>query len=93
MKIALVLGIVAVITNIFLVLYAKRINHKAKADELSNPKDDYNINSYEYLNTPEVKRLRRSAAAELSISVEELDRMSAKEVTQLAKDQELINTG
>ena len=93
MKIALVLGILAVIANIFLVLYAKRINHKANAGEISNPKDDYTINSYEHLNTATVKRLRRSAAAELSISVEELGRMSAKEVTQLAKDQDLINTG
>ena len=44
-----------------------------------------------YLNTPELKKLRKSAAAELDLSVEELDRMLAKEIKQLAKEQKLIN--
>ena len=45
------------------------------------------------MNTPEASQLRQSAATELNISVEELDRMSAEEVKQLAKEQKLINTG
>ena len=93
MKIALISAVVAVAANILLIWYAKSKYHKAKADESSNSNNDSNAYSYGYLNTPESKRLRQSAAAELSISVEELDRMSAEEVTQLAKEHELINTG
>ncbi len=93
MKIAIVFAVVSVAANIFLIWYAKRKYHKAKADESSNLKDGSNAYSYGYLNTPEVKQLKQSAAAELSISIEELDRRSAEEVTQLAKEQELINTG
>ena len=44
-----------------------------------------------YLNTPERKQLRKSVAAELGLSIEELDGMSAKEIKQLANERGLIN--
>ncbi len=87
MKIALVLAVVTVAANIFFIRYAKRKYHRAKADETSNLNNGSYAYSKGYLNTPEVKRLKQSAATELSISVEELDRMSAEEVSQLAKEQ------
>jgi len=40
---------------------------------------------------PEVKRLKKSTAAELGLSIEELDRRLAKEIKQLATEQESIN--
>ena len=90
MKIALVLAVVAVAANFLFKWYAKKSN-KTKADESSNLKNGSYAYSKGYLNTPEVKRLKQLAAAELSLSVDELDRMSAKEIKQLAKEQELIN--
>ena len=93
MKIALIFAIVAVAANTFLIWYLKRKFHKAEKDESSNQNESSSAFSAGYLNTPEAKRLRQSAAAELSISVEELDRMSVEQVTHLAKEQEVINPG
>ena len=93
MKIALIFGVVAVAANVLLVMYVKRKYQKSKAYKLSNLENGSNAFSAGYLNTPEAKRLRQSAAAELSISVEELDRMSVEQVTHLAKEQEVINPG
>jgi hypothetical protein len=90
MEIAIVLAVVAVAANIVFIWYAKKSN-KAKTDESSNPDSGLHAFSKGYLNTPEVKQLRKSAAAELGLSVQELDRMLAKEIKQIAKEQELIN--
>ena len=91
MKIAFVLGAIAVAANIFIILLTKRKNLKAKADGSFDHQDGSELYSMGYLNTPEVKRLKQSVAAELSISIEKLERMSAEDVTQLAKEKELIN--
>ena len=93
MKIALILAVVAAVTNALLIWYAKRKFHKVEAEESSDNKKYSDIYSKGYLNTPEVKQLKQQAAADLCITVEELERMSSKELTQLAKDKELINTG
>ena len=82
MKIAVVLAVLAVAANIVYIWYSKK-NNRAKTDESSNSKG--------YLNAAEVRQLRKSAAAELGLSIEELDRMLAKEIKQLAKEQKLIN--
>jgi hypothetical protein len=92
MKIALVLGVIAVVTNLFIVFYAKKKNRKANANGSSDHKNGSDTYSKGYLNTPEVKRLKQAAAAELGILVEELERMSVEDITQLAKEKELINT-
>lgn len=90
MKIALLLAVVAVAANIFFIWYAKKIN-KRKSDESSNLKNGPFAFPEGYLNTPKVKQLRKSTAAELGLSIEELDRMLAKEIKQLSKEKELIN--
>ena len=90
MKIAVVLAVLAAAANIFFIWYAKKSN-KAMTDESSNPDNGSYLFSKGYLNTPEVKQLRKSAAAELGLSVEELDRMLVKEIKQLSKEQELIS--
>ena len=93
MKIALILAVAAVAANSFLIWYLKRKFHNADTDEPSNKNEGSNAFSPGYLNTPEVKRLRQSAAAELGISVEELDSMSVDEITQLANEKEVTNPG
>lgn len=90
MKIAIVLAVVAVVANISFIWYAKKSN-KTKSDESSNFKNGLFAFPKGYLNIPEVKQLRKSTAAELGLSIEELDRMLAKEIKQLAKEKELIN--
>jgi hypothetical protein len=90
LKITLILAIAAVAANIALIWYSKKYN-KAKTDETSNPENGSAAISQGYLNTPEVRQLRKSAAAELGLSIEELDRMPVKEIKQLAKVQKLIN--
>jgi len=90
MKIALVLAVAAVLANIFFIWFAKK-NNQTKPAESSNLKSGSFAFPKEYLNTPEVERLRKSTAAELDLSTEELDRMLAKEIKQMAKEKELIN--
>ena len=94
MKIAVALTVVAitVTANIVLKWYSKK-SRQAKTAESSNPKNGSYAFSKGYLNTPQVSQLRKSAAAELGLSIEELDRMLAKEMKQMAKGQELINSG
>jgi hypothetical protein len=90
LKITLVLAIAAVAANIALIWYSKKYN-QAKTDETSTTENGSHAISQGYLNTPEIRRLRKSAAAELGLSIEELDRMPVKEIKQLAKEQKLIN--
>lgn len=90
MKIAVVLAALSVAANIFFIWYLKKSN-KAKTDESSNPINGSYAFSKGHLNTPEVRQLRKSAAAELGLSIEELDRMLAMEIKQIAKEQEMIN--
>jgi hypothetical protein len=90
MKIALILAAVAVVTNVFLILYIKRRGHKSKAEESSNLKIGSDANSQVFLNSVDGDLLKHSAAAELNISIEELDRMSVEEITQLANKKQLI---
>ena len=90
MKIAVVLAVLAVAANIIFIWYSKK-NNKAKTDESLNPNNGSYAFTKGYLNTPEVRQLRKSTAAELGLSIKELDRMLAKEIKQLAREQELIN--
>jgi hypothetical protein len=90
LKITIILAIAAVAANIVLIWYAKKC-HKAKIDETSTPENGSNAFSQGYLNTPEVRRLKKSATAELGLSIEKLDRMPVKEIKQLAREQKLIN--
>lgn len=88
----LILGVVVVALNLLL-WYSKRKGTKTVADEPINQKDKLNVpyaNSQEFLNSSKAKPLKQSAAAELGISVEQLDRMSVKEIKKLATKKGLI---
>ena len=88
----LILGVVVVALNLFL-WYSKKLNGKTKADESSSPKDksgSLDAPSGEFLNNPEVVPLKRLAAAELGISIEQLNRLSADEIEELAMEKGLI---
>jgi hypothetical protein len=91
----LLLGVVAIIIILW---YVTKQQNKAKADESSRYVDSSDgsfVYSRKFLNSPEVKSLKQSVAEELSISVEELDRMSIEEIRQLAKEKgiDMISNG
>ena len=90
MEIAIILGIAAAAANMFLFWYAKKY-HKQGADESANPSSENYCNANEFITTPRAAQLRNSAASELGLSVEELDRMLAKEMQRL--HQERISIG
>ena len=92
LKIIFILGAFAVAANILIIWYAKRrgCNNKT-ADISSTRKEDSDVASQGFLNSEEGTILKQSAAAELGISVEELDHMTVDEITELAKTNELIN--
>ena len=90
MKIALILGIAAVAANFALIWYSRKYN-KSKIDATSIPANGSDTILQGYPNTPEARRLKKSAAAELGLSLEELDRTPVKKIKQLAKEQKLIN--
>ena len=88
----LILGVGVVALNLLL-WYAKRKGRKTEADESVNPKDNLDAplaNSIEILNSPKVKPLKQSAASELGLSIEQLDRMSVNEIEKLAAKKGLI---
>jgi hypothetical protein len=91
MKIAVLLAVVAVAASVIFARSSKKCN-KARTDGSSNPTGGFFAFSKGYLSTPEVKRLRKSTAVELGVSIEELDRMLAKEIKQLSTKRELLNT-
>ena len=85
-----IIGTVAVVANLFFIWYAKTRGSNTKADKPSNFKDGSNANFQEFLNSDKGKKLKQSAATELDISVEELDRMSVDQIAQLAEKKDLI---
>lgn len=88
----LILGVVVVALNLLL-WYSKRKGGKTGTQEPANHKGQLDVavtGSGEILNSPKAKPLKQSAAAELGISVEQLDRMSVKEIRQLATKKGLI---
>lgn len=93
MKILLLtLGVVVVALNLWL-WHSKRKDGKTEADEPGNQKDKLDApfaNSNDFLNSSKAKPLKQSAAAELGITVEQLDRMPVEEIKQLAEKKGLI---
>jgi hypothetical protein len=88
----LILGVVVVALNLLL-WYTKRRGAKTGADKPTNSKDEFDAplaNSNELLNSPKAKPLKQSAASELGISLEQLDRMSVNEIEELAAKKGLI---
>jgi FtsZ-interacting cell division protein ZipA len=90
--ILLILGVAVIALNLFL-WYSKRQTGKTKTSESPdhNKKSDASdARSIEFLNSPEAETLRQSAAAELGISIEQLDRLSVEEIEELAAEKGLI---
>ncbi len=90
--ILLVLGAAVIALNVFL-WYSKRQAGKAKTYESpdhKNKSDGSDARSIEFLNSPEAEPLKQSAAAELGISIEQLDRLSVEEIEDLATEKGLI---
>lgn len=90
--ILLVLGAAVIALNVFL-WYSKRQAGKAKTYESpdhKNKSDGSDARSIEFLNSPEAEPLKQSAAAELVISIEQLDRLSVEEIEDLATEKGLI---
>jgi hypothetical protein len=80
--ILLILGVAVIALNVFL-WYSKRQTGKNKSD-------GSDARSIEFLNSPEAEPLKQSAAAELGISIEQLDRLSVEEIEELATEKGLI---
>ena len=90
MEIAIILAAVAVAANIFLIRYIKK-NHPGHPGVSSDIDSESPVFSKGYLNTPEVKKLRESAAAELGVSIEELDNILAKELEKIGGEKKTTN--
>jgi len=90
MKIALILAAVAVVTNLFFILYVKRKHHKTTVEAPSSRKEIVKTDSKRFFNSVEGELLKHSAADELDISIEELDCMSVEEITQMAQKKQLF---
>ena len=90
--ILLILGVAVIALNLFL-WYSKRQTDKTKTDKSpdhKNKSDGSHARSIEVLNSPEAETLKQSAAAELGISIEQLDRLSVEEIEELATEKGLI---
>lgn len=90
--ILLILGVAVIALNLFL-WYSKRQTGKTKTDKTPDHKhksDASHARSIDFLNSPEAAPLKQSAAAELGISIEQLDRLSVEEIEALAMEKGLI---
>ena len=88
--ILLILGVIAL--NLFL-WYSKRQAGKTKtgkSPDHKNKSGSSDARSIEFRNSPEAETLKQSAAAELGISIEQLDRLSVEEIEELATEKGLI---
>ena len=75
------------------VVFPAKKGGKTEADEPGNQKDKLDApfaNSNDFLNSSKANPLKQSAAAELGITVEKLDRMPVEEIKQLAQKKGLI---
>ena len=88
----IILGVVVVALN-GLLWYSKRKGGKTAANQPADNKDKSEASfasATEFLDGSKAKPLKQSAASELGISVEQLDRMSVKEIEKLAAKKGLI---
>ena len=87
MEIAVILAVVAVAANILLIRHIKKRNPGAPGAP-ADPDNESGVFSKGYLNTPEVRKLKESAAAELGVSMKEIDRIIAKEIEKIGGGKE-----
>jgi FtsZ-interacting cell division protein ZipA len=90
--ILIILGVVAVLLNVVLWYVKKRSGKtiEAKTSKRKDKLDRSDTRPREIEGQPDIKQLKESAAAELGIAVEQLDRMSMDEIVELARDKGLI---
>jgi len=88
----IILGVAAIALNAVL-WYAKKQAHPIKADKSSkhqNESDGSHAGLQDFENNSKIKSLKESAAAELGITVDQLESMSAEEIKDLATEKKLI---
>ena len=88
----LILGVVVVVLNLLL-WYSKKKTGKAKADKSAGPENksrSQDARTMESSKNPEVGSLKQTAAAELGITIEQLDRLSVEEIEALANKRGLL---
>ena len=89
----LLLGVAVIVLNLFL-WHSKRQTAKTKAAQSSKHKnklDDAHTRSEEFTDRSDLAALKQSAASELCISIEELERMPLEEIEELAVEKGLID--
>ena len=89
----LILGVVVVTLNLLLWFSKKQTAKAKKTDESPGSEDTPGVEdapSTEALNSPEVGPLKQSAAAELGITIEQLDRLSVEEIEEMALEKGLL---
>ena len=88
----LILGIVVVALNVFL----WHLKNKKNAEIFDNSSEnmeksaDPQTNETDFWNSPAADELKQAAADELGIPVEQLNRLSAEEIVDLATEKGLI---
>ena len=90
LTIVIILGIAAVAANVFLIWYVKRAGKSVREVKPSPVEASPRTDSNDLFNSDAVRRLKEAVAAELNISVEELNRMPVEKISRLAKEMELI---
>ena len=93
MKLLLLILGVAVVTLNLLLWFSKKKTAKAKTDESpgsENKPGGEDAPSTEALNSTEAGPLKQSAAAELGITIEQLDRLSVEEIEEIAMEKGLL---
>ena len=90
LKIIIILGALALGANALFIWYVKRKNPKESFRKSSINTIDLDAYPQGFLRSKERRKLKQSAAAELGISVEELDNMTVEEIMELAKINEVI---
>jgi len=88
----LILGVVVVVLNLLL-WFSKKQARKVKTDKSPCPEDrsgSQDARTMETMKNPQVGPLKQSAAAELGITIEQLDRLSVEEIEALANEKGLL---
>lgn len=85
----LILGIVVILLNIFL-WYSKKQIRAANGHKAPDSDNASKVDPTDFLDSPEADELKKAAAAELGIAVEQLNRMSTDEIAHLASEKGLI---
>jgi len=90
LKIIIILRAIALGANVILIWYVRRKNPNAGFKQSRINTVDLGASPQGFLKIKQGGKLIQSAATELGFSVEELDKMTFKELMELAKKKEVI---